>query len=153
MDCRLGRPVARDRRGRAGALRGGQALAGRRGRDVVEGRVHGRARRVLARLGLEVLLHAGQDHLQRDRARDRDRDAADGPRRAAGVELQAADGELPRHRAAAEARDGALDHPRQQRRDADQQRDRPGGDAHFAAVGVRRREDEQARGRQQQPPP
>ena len=76
----------------------------------------------------EVVLHAGEQHLQGDRPGHRDRDAADHAGRRAAAQLQPADGQLPGHRAAARAGRRPPRRPRAAARYADQQQHDTAGD-------------------------
>ena len=107
-----------------------------------------------------VVLDAGEEHLQRDSAGDGDRDPADHPGRGLAVELEPADGELPRDGAAAEPRTTASTSqgssaltPMQQQSDADDHLCLVEGAVRLVDSAQQRGEQHGADDRQGQPPP
>lgn len=107
----------------------------------------------------EVVLDAGEQHLQGDRPGHRHRDAVDHAGRRSAAQLEPADGQLPGDRAGAEPGDDGLDDPGQQCGDADEQQDDAADHQVLVEVPVlpalpdhRVEHREPAKG-QQQPPP
>jgi hypothetical protein len=81
-----------------------------------------------------VGLGRAEQHLQADRAGYRDRDAGHRAGGRAAVELEAAHGQVPRHRSSAQPVHCGLDEPGQQRRHADEQEEDTGD--HLRGVDV-----------------
>lgn len=127
-----------------------------RGRHVD---LHLGAARVPAGVLGEVVLDAGEQHLQGDGPGHRDRDPVDHAGRRAAAQLQPAHGELPGHTARVEPSDDRLHDPGQQRGHPDQQQQDtadhqvPVEVPVLVALADHRGEHRQTGHRQQQPPP